>query len=51
MIGAAHVADLSSLPEGELKALVLGRAFLLVTEEQQTNLLEAIDRNLSEHNL
>ncbi len=46
MIGAAHVIDLSSLPQGELIALKLGKAFLLASSEsvqQSTDMTKIIN--------
>jgi 5-methylthioribose kinase len=49
VIGAAHVEDIQSIPEGELKALKLGKQFLLVTVRDTDKLTDIIVNLLKEY--
>ena len=46
VIGAAHVEDISSIPEGELMSLQLGREFLFLNsqklEKDMTNVITTV---------
>ena len=52
VIGAAHVEDLFSVPEGELLALVLGRAFLLSSSRKgYGDLMSVVKKTLTDYGL